>query len=287
MPELQPSQAAKQALGVRLRDLRLDAGLSGVELAARTGFSASKVSRAENGRKNLPEADLRTWAMACGAEDQLPELIAARREVELMWLAYRQRLKLGQKAIQAQGRSDFDGVNLARIYESLHVPGILQTLEYARTQRLVWARLHGLSADDVDDAARNRLTMQPLVTRGGGPAFAFILEATALYNVLGNAQVMGEQYDLLIRAASRPHVSLGIVPLGVTRRLFPGEGFYLFDEGRVWQEFWSGAFQTSQMAEVTYFVKVFTMLRVHAVYGAAATEEIEAARRLVQSRAKP
>lgn len=270
---------------MRLRDLRLDAGLSGVDLAARTGFSPSKISRAENGRKNLPEIDIRTWAIACGAEGQIPELIAARREVELMWLAYRQRLKLGQKTIQAQGRSDYDGVNLARIYESLHVPGILQTFEYARTQRLVWARLHALPTDDVDEAARNRLTMQPLVTRGGGPAFSFILEATALYNVLGGAQVMSEQYDLLIRVASRPHVALGIVPLGVTRRLFPGEGFYMFDERHVWQEFWSGAFQTSQPADVAYFGKVFITLQKQAVYGADAREEIETARRRVQGRA--
>ncbi|MQY06132.1 helix-turn-helix domain-containing protein [Actinomadura macrotermitis] len=291
MSDQQPSEAAKQALGVRLRDLRLDAGLSATALAAQTGFSVSKVSRSESGKTRLSEADIRKWALACGAEGQLPELIAASREVDSMWLEYRRRLKLGQAAIQAQRRSEFDGVKLARIYESLHVPGILQTFEYARTQRLIWARLHGLPVHNVDTAARNRLTMQPLVTEGGGPAFSFVFEATALYNVIGGAGVMAEQFDflhsLVAAGPRRPHVAVGIIPLGTTRELFPGEGFYLFDDRKVWQEFWSGALQSSQPADLTYFGKAFDRLRRHAVYGDAAQREIEAARDFVQGRARP
>jgi hypothetical protein len=149
----------------------------------------------------------------------------------------------------------------------------------------------GLTTKDVDDAARNRLTMQPLVTEGGGPAFSFVLEASVLYNVIGGADVMAEQFDFLSSLvegrSSRPHVAVGIIPLGTTRKLFAGEGFYLFDERNVWQEFWSGAFRTSQSADVTYFGKVFDNLRHHAVYGDAAQHEIEVARNLVQGRATP
>ncbi|WP_233509824.1 helix-turn-helix domain-containing protein [Actinomadura craniellae] len=291
MSDHQPSEAAKQALGVRLRDLRLDVGLSAAALAARTGFSASKISRSESGKTRLSEADIRTWVLACGAEGRLPELIAASREVDSMWLEYRRRLKLGQAAIQAQGLSEFEGVKLARIYESLHVPGILQTFEYARTQRLIWARLHGLSVHDVDIAARNRLTMQPLVTEGGGPAFSFVLEATVLYNVIGGADAMAEQLDFLSSLVAagprRPHVAVGIIPLGATRKLFPGEGFYLFDDRKVWQEFWSGVLQTSQPTDLTYFGKVFDHQQRHAVYGDAAQQEIQAAKNFVQGRATP
>jgi transcriptional regulator with XRE-family HTH domain len=287
----QPSEAAKQALGVRLRDLRLDIGLSPSALAAETGFSTSKISRTETGKTRLSESDIRKWVLACGAEGQLPELIAASREVDSMWLEYRRRLKLGQAAIQAQGRSSFDGVKLARIYEALHIPGILQTFEYARTQRLIWARLHGLPVHDVDIAARNRLTMQPLVTEGGGPAFSFVLEATALYNVIGGADVMAEQFDFLSSLVAagprRPHVAVGIIPLGTIRELFPGEGFYLFDDRKVWQEFWSGAFQTAQSHDLAYFGKVFEYQRRHAVYGDAARQVIQAAKNFVQGRATP
>ncbi|GAA4236579.1 hypothetical protein GCM10022254_46580 [Actinomadura meridiana] len=289
MSDRQASEAAKQALGVRLRDLRLDVGLSALALAAKTGFSTSKISRSESGKTRLSEADIHKWVLACSAEDKLSELIAASREVDSMWLEYRRRIKLGQAAIQAQGRSAFDGVKLARIYEALHIPGILQTFEYARTQRLIWARLHGLPVHDVDIAARNRMTMQPLVTEGGGPAFSFVLEATVLYNVIGGFDIMAEQFDFLSSLVEagprRPHVAVGIIPLGATRELFPGEGFYLFDDRKVWQEFWSGAFQTGQPADLSYFGKIFECQRRPAVYGSAAQREIQAAKNFVQGRA--
>ncbi|MFI0409102.1 Scr1 family TA system antitoxin-like transcriptional regulator [Actinomadura sp. 3N508] len=218
MSQLQPSQAAKQAFGVRLRALRLNAGLSGAELSRRTGLHPSKISRAENGRKNLPETDIRTWASACGAEEEIPELIAARRQVEQMWLEYRERLKLGQKEIQARGRSVYEQARLARVYEALHIPGILQTFNYARCQRLIWARLHGLPIDDVDEAASNRLTSQRLVFEGS-TTFSFLLEATTLHTALGSLEVMGEQLDLLVQVAALPNVALGIIPLGTPRTL--------------------------------------------------------------------
>lgn len=287
MPELQPSEATKRAFGVRLRDLRLDAGIEvAQDFAILTGFSASKISRAENGRTSLSEKDIRTWAIACDAEGLIPELIAARREVVQMWTEYRHELKAGQKEIQARALSVYQSTGLVRIYESLHVPGILQTFAYARAQRLIWANLHGLTNEDVDDAAGNRLTSQFLVTEGGGPTFSFILEATALYNVIVNPNVMSEQYDLLIRAAARPHVALGVIPLDTPRSLFPGEGFYLFDEQFVAQEFWSGKLRTAQAADMSYFSQVFAVLRKHAVYGAAARAEIESARRFMQRRAR-
>jgi transcriptional regulator with XRE-family HTH domain len=287
LSELQPSDAAKRAFGVRLRDLRLDAGFNGRELAAATGLHVSKISRAENGRQNLPEEDIRSWAMACGAEGQIPELIAAHRQVEQMWTEHRRELRAGQKQIQTRALPLYQSAELVRVYEALHVPGILQTFGYARAQRMVTAVLHGLPVGEVEEAARNRLASQPLITEGGGPAFSFLLEATALYTLLGDVEVMGEQFDFLLRSAAMPNVALGIIPLGTPRTLYPGEGFYLFDERLLRQEFWSGALDTSRPEDIAYFAKVFGMLRRHAVYGAAAREQIEAARTRLQSGATP
>lgn len=284
--DLQPSEAQKRAFGIRLRDLRLDAGISSAqELANRTGFSHSKVSRAENGRTSLSEKDLRLWATVCGAEGQIPELVAAYREVEQAWSEYRRDLKVGQKVIQLRGRQVYLESKLARVYEAMNIPGILQTYDYARAQFVMHARLHSLPLEDVDEAAHNRLTAQPLVTEGGGPLFSFILEAAALHTTLGDAAVMNAQLDLLQQVATMPHVALGIIPLTAVRTLFPGECFYLLDDREVRQEFWSGALRTTRSEDIAYFVKVFTMLRRQAVYGAAAREEIEAARRRVQGRA--
>ncbi|WP_433332950.1 helix-turn-helix domain-containing protein [Spirillospora sp. CA-294931] len=289
MSELQPSDAARRVFGVRLRDLRLDAGFkSGRAFAAAVGLHPSKVSRAENGKQHLPDEDLRAWARVCGAEDQIGELIAANRQVEQMWSEHRRELRVGQSTIQARGLALYQLARRVCAYESLHVPGILQTYRYARAQRLVTAILHGLPLADVDEAARHRLKSQVLITEGGGPTFSFVCEAYALYTVLGgDVEMMVEQYDFLIEAASKPHVSLGIIPLGVPRTLYPNEGFYLFDDRQVRQDFWSGALETEQPADIAHFTRVFGVLRQHAVYGAAARQEIEVARSRLQSSATP
>lgn len=261
---------------------------SGQEFAIRTGFSPSKVSRAERGITSLSERDIQIWAITCAAEEQIPELIAVRRQVAQLWTEYRAELRAAKQGeVAASVLPIYSSASLVRIYESLHVPGILQTADYSRHQRLIWAQLHGLPIDDVDDAVRNRLASQVLVTHGGGPTFSFLLEATVLYNVLGDPEVMSQQFDLLLAVTAKAHVVLGVIPLGTPRMLFPGEGFYLFDEHLLIQEFWSGRLRTSQTTEMAYFGKVFNLLRRQAVYKDAARREIEAARSYLQERARP
>ncbi|NGN94384.1 helix-turn-helix domain-containing protein [Nocardioides sp. KC13] len=278
MADQQPSDAAKRAFAIRLRDLRLDAGLSGVALAERCGWNKSKISKIEHGGQSPTEADVKAWATACGAEDQIQALVAARREVEQMWLEYRRELRAGMKHIQIRSMPLFERTKLLRVYEAVHIPGYLQTFRYAATQFEIHARHHGLPVEDAEDAARNRLERQRLLGTGTN-AFIFVLEASALYNNIGGAEVMNEQFDRLLEIAAMPYVSVGIIPLGQPRTLlFPGEGFYLFDDQLVRQEFWSGMLRNSRPEDVGYFLRTFDALKAQAVFGSAATEHVETAR---------
>jgi transcriptional regulator with XRE-family HTH domain len=288
LTELRPSEAARQAFGIRLRDLRKGAGLSGADLGALTGMHKSKISRAENAKFSLSEADVRAWAVACRAEDQVPELIAAHREVEQMWLEYRRELKLGMKHIQARSLPLFERTKLLRCYESLFIPGYLQTLGYATAQMTVHAHMHGLSTRDVPEAAANRLKRQALITGRSAHLFAFVLEANALHTMLGSLEVMQEQLDFLSAVTRNVKVALGIIPFGAQRTyVFPGEGFYIFDSAQVRQEFWSGMLRTSQRDDIAYFLKSFELLKDQAVFGDAARAQIEDARGRLQQGATP
>lgn len=282
MADQQPSDAAKRAFAIRLRDLRLDAGLSGVALADRCGWNKSKISKIEHGGQSPTEADVRAWATACGAEDQVPALVAARREVEQMWLEYRRELRAGMKHIQIRSMPLFERTKLLRVYEAVHIPGYLQTFRYAVTQFEIHARHHGIAVEDAEQAARNRLERQRLLGTGTN-AFIFVLEASALYNNIGGADTMSEQLDRLLEIAAMPYVSIGVIPLGQPRTLlFPGEGFYLFDEQLVRQEFWSGMLRNSRPEDVGYFLRTFDALKDQAVFGSAATEQVETARARLQ-----
>jgi len=277
----QPSQSAKKAFGTRLKELRLDAGLAGVELADQCGWNKSKVSKVEHGTQSPSEADIRAWATACRAEAQVAQLIALNREIDEMWSEYRQRHRRGMKNIQLQGMDQYASTKLIRVYESLFIPGFLQTLDYTKAQFTIHAKLHGLPLDDVDEAAENRMLRKRYLGTGK-PMFAFLLEATALCNNTGGKDVMNAQLDYLIEVDRLPYVSIGILPFGRQRTLYPGEGFYLFDESLLKQEFWSGVFQTSMPDNIAYFLGAFSALREQAVFGSAAHEAIDAARRLLE-----
>jgi hypothetical protein len=66
---LSPSSSAQRArldLAEQLREIRLDAGLSGHELSAAAGWHASKTSRIENARQAVTDTDIRAWCKVCG-----------------------------------------------------------------------------------------------------------------------------------------------------------------------------------------------------------------------------
>ena len=59
---LTPTRAAIEALGVRLRDLRRDAALTGRQLARQCGWQPSKVSKLEYGKQTPTESEKRPEA---------------------------------------------------------------------------------------------------------------------------------------------------------------------------------------------------------------------------------
>jgi transcriptional regulator with XRE-family HTH domain len=275
---------ARKAFAIRLRDLRKDAGLTGRELAKSTGMHNTKISRIEHAQQNPSEDDIRAWAIACGAARQIQELIAIHREVEQMWVEYRQELRKGQKHIQARGLPEYERTKLLRAYEAIVIPGILQTRGYVRAVLSINAHVHGLPIDDVEEAVDARLQRQHLISRPtGANSYAFVIEASVLTFMFGGAEAMREQLDFLLAVTGLPHVSLGIIPPGIIRKIWGGECFYIFDEEMVRSEMWTGGFKTSRPEDIAFFSRVFAMLRDQAVHGHAARDLIESARRSLQT----
>jgi transcriptional regulator with XRE-family HTH domain len=272
-------KAAREALGVRLRDLRLDAGLNGRQLAKAAGFSPQKVSRIENGVQNIREPDIRIWAALCGAADQIPELIAARRDVARILREHRREMKAGLLHIQSQGKDLYAATSLLRVYESTAIPGILFTEDFAAASIAVSARLHGRPVDEARPAARAKLERQRLLTEPTGRnTYHFVIEAGALQFGYGGPDVVREQLDFLMAVTRMPHVSFGIIPPTSNRTVLAQECFYIFDEEVVFGDTWLMAVETRRRDQVAFYLKVFDGLRRMAVYGDRARELIEQAR---------
>ncbi|WP_237109976.1 helix-turn-helix transcriptional regulator [Nonomuraea sp. MG754425] len=282
MSEQDQLRSARQAFGQRLRGLRLVAELNGRQLSARSGMRGSKISRIELGRQNPTEDDIRVWCHACGAEDQLPELIAAHRQIDEMWEEHRQAMRAGLKQQSERVKPLYERTRLIRAYEPQTVPGFLQTPGYTRAVIEDVSRFHDLT-DDIDQAVEGRLNRLRIL-ESGMCGFSFVIEAGALYAQRGSVAVMLEQFDYIDHAARFANVALGIIPLGRLRTIWPGEGFYVYDESLVRSEHWTGGYRTKRPSEIATYLRIFMLLQSQAVYGEAARAEVAAARRLLQSR---
>ena len=137
-----PSSSARQAqeaLGARLREIRKDAGLSGRALAAATGQHFTRVSKLEHGVQTPSDQDIRDWCRACGAEEQIPDLIATARVVQSAYLEFRRQARAGMKRVLGSHTIPlYERTSLFRIYEHNVIPGLFQTAAYCAAMLSFW-----------------------------------------------------------------------------------------------------------------------------------------------------
>lgn len=126
-----PSQQAREALGVRLREIRKDAGLTGRALAATIGCHYTKVSRIEHGGQPVSEQYIKALCQACRAEDQVPDLIVSVRAIESMYLEWRRQTRASMKSLMLSLAPLYERTRVFRIYEHNIIPGLFQTADYS------------------------------------------------------------------------------------------------------------------------------------------------------------
>ncbi len=270
-----PVKQARQALGARLREIRTEANLSGRALAAVCEWHFTKISKLEHGVQAPSEHDIQTWCRACGAEDQIPDLIATVRAIESMYVEWQRHLRAGLKRSQSSSVPLYERTKLLRSYENTVMPGLFHTAEYAAAILRFWNDFLDLS-NDVDDAVATRMERQRVLYTGAR-RFAFVLEEQTLRTRVGNTEVMLGQLDRVLAVMSLPRVSLGIIPASGQRRCLAQGSFWIFDEQRVQVEGISAGLDITQPREIAVHAKAFTLLQQSAVYGQAVRELIQRA----------
>ncbi|WP_406088804.1 Scr1 family TA system antitoxin-like transcriptional regulator [Kitasatospora purpeofusca] len=133
---LSSAQEARKAIADRLGSIRRDAELTGLELAQRCGWHASKSSRIENARTVPSDADIRAWCESCGAPEQAADLIAASRSAGSMYTEWKRIHRTGMRRTQEAIVPLYERTRHMRVYCSAVVPGLLQTPAYATAGQL-------------------------------------------------------------------------------------------------------------------------------------------------------
>ncbi|MFI6334117.1 helix-turn-helix domain-containing protein [Streptomyces sp. NPDC050535] len=261
---------ARAALAQRLRELRLDAGITGKELAARCGWSVAKSSRIENAHTAPSDADIRAWCTACGADGQAADLVAANRQADSMYVQWRRLQRTGMRRLQEASTPLYERTRQFRVYASHVVPGFLQTPGYATALMSTIAGFRG-TPDDVIDAVDARMR-RSRVTQEGDHRFATLVEENVLHHRVGDTEVMAGQLGSLLASMALPSMSLGIIPSAAPREqvMWPLEQFTVFDDTRVNVELLAAKITVTAPGELDIYTRAFTRMTELAVYGADA-----------------
>ena len=196
-------------LAVELRSLRTASGLTREEVVERTGINSVTMYRIEHARVRPQTRTLRTLLDLYGVEkEQQAELVALLRDArERGWL-HPYQSELPEQYMTFIG---FEGeAESASNYESLFVPGLLQTEDYARA--VITGVLPFASRDEVERRVEVRIERQE-VLRGDNPLQLWgIVDEAALRRQVGSPAVMRAQFRHILEASELPNVTFQVIP---------------------------------------------------------------------------
>ncbi|NUH42475.1 helix-turn-helix domain-containing protein [Streptomyces samsunensis] len=217
----------QRRLGVELKKLRLQAGLSIAEGGKLIEMGAPHLSHIEAGRTAIPTDRLRGLvdAYGCKSEPYIDALVSmAESGGKGWWSAYRKSFpQFTLDLAELESRTAH-----LRSHETLLIPGLLQTESYMRA--LFRSSLPDASEDEIETAVRFRLARQEILASASVTFHAVIHEA-ALRISVGGPHVMRGQLTHLIRAAERPGTDIQILPFESGARAWFGTPFLILGPG--------------------------------------------------------
>ncbi|MFJ4972494.1 DUF5753 domain-containing protein [Streptomyces sp. NPDC088755] len=226
-----PPAVAADLLGRHLRRLRDDAGLrqSDVVKAGVIG-SASMLSKLEGGKVNPQEKQIRDLVLyyTHGDPGDLDACLAMAREATAKeWFAqYQDVVPDHSNRLFSQERAAIE----IRTYENHHVPGLLQTPEYAQAIMTEAAadpkgQLRELGIVALRRRMAVRLERQMHLFLPGAPDYYAVLDENVLRRTKASIPVMRAQLrSLLSVAENSERVHLRVLPFDAPAHLVPTHG---------------------------------------------------------------
>ncbi|MFI6091340.1 Scr1 family TA system antitoxin-like transcriptional regulator [Streptomyces sp. NPDC051218] len=192
-----------RAVGKQIKVLRIRAGLSQKELAARTHCGEDLISAMERGVRTPQPEFLDLADPLLGADGVLIAAIDDVREAQKKsrtrhpdW--YRGYAKLEAEAVELH------------FYANQGVPGLLQTEDYARA--VFSHRRPLLDEETIERRVADRLARQQIFERWPSPAFSYVLEEVVLRRPIGGPTVHEGQLQQLLRLGRKRTVAIQVLP---------------------------------------------------------------------------
>ncbi|GAB2874614.1 helix-turn-helix domain-containing protein [Streptomyces mayteni] len=229
MPPRSTPTARQRRLGAELRKMRERAGLNGGDAAALLDMDRTRISNTESGRFGVSAERVRTFARAysCPDKDYVDALAAmAEERVKGWWEEYRGTLPpawLDLAELEHHARA-------MRSMQVAHIPGLLQTEEYART--LFGTAVPELAPVELRRRLSHRMRRRDILDREAPPKCLYLIHEAALRMQFGGRKVTHRQLEYLAEATERDNVTIRVIPFSAG--VFPNIGiFALYASGAV------------------------------------------------------
>jgi transcriptional regulator with XRE-family HTH domain len=202
-----PSVRARQ-LGAELRRSRTTSGLAADQVAKRLGFSPSKVSRIEFGRRGAKVEDVAAMLALYGVTGKSrAELLELSQEAASGARGWWQRREMSanQRTLIELESTATRIVN----FELSLIPGLLQTGEYTRT---VLREVALVPPEEIENRMVTRLTRHRVLLKPDAPRFLAVIHERGLRQLVGGDDVMRRQYDYLCHVIQHSSTAIRVVP---------------------------------------------------------------------------
>ncbi|MFF2543712.1 helix-turn-helix domain-containing protein [Kitasatospora sp. NPDC058063] len=261
--ELRPTVRARR-LGSELRRLREAAGKGTEDAAQALACSRAKISRIETGASGVRRLDLGIlldlYGVAGAQRDGL-EALSRESKKRGWWHDYGDTIPSAY--VDVLGLED--DARYIRMWQTMVVPGLLQTRRYARA--LLEANPAAVRPERVDQLVEIRMERKEVLAKPDPARFWAIIWEPALRCPVGGVEVHREQLRHLMEMANLPNVTLQVVTLdvGATAGACGAFVMYGFSDsptpGAVFLETLTSSHYLEQQGELDGYGLVFEYLR--------------------------
>jgi len=272
----------KRTIALSLKKWRLESGLPQKDAALRLDRTTQHISNLEAGQ--IPTAaDLELLLDFYGKPDRIPfmrELLSAARKARNWWT--------GMSGAVPKWFDLFLGLESGAaelsLFDTVVVPGLLQTREYAT------AVIQGdpdLSADQVQQLVDVRMGRQHILQKPNPTYLHAVLDESVLHRPRGNTAVMREQLEHLLEMSCQPRIDIQVLSFDAGANPAQDSGAFIAmnfppemegDPGLVYLELLTGGHYLEKPEEVAEYQRALT--RLHALAASPETSRGIIERRL-------
>jgi len=257
----------RRRLAAELKKSREEAGFTQEAVSRQFVWHSAKVTRIENARVPVTPRDVNDLLTLYGVADSeyrdaLMTLARLARQ-RGWWTDYKDVMRPGNfVGMEADASS-------AKVWEPIVIPGLLQSESYMRAL-IGSGRSHDPQAAN-DRRVELRKTRQRRLSGPAALTLWAIVDESVVRRHVGGAEVMAEQYRLLLEVAGRRNVTLQVLPYDAGEHAFMGGSVALLEFPDVahldvvYLEGLAGDYYEEQPAEVKRYRVEFERLSTRAL----------------------